>query len=131
MSIAGDRVKRLVASLASYAEVTYTESGDTVVTHVEDTVLAAPLLLVIDGAQVDAYSRAHGDDAREVFPDVSAEEGSLRLLMVHLEEIIRGKPVDGALLTLSAGGFVLSNNDLSPRDSLASGDYEWRAHPPT
>ena len=88
----------------------------------------APVEFVVDLEGLQRFIESAHQDVRDVFPDVDANEGGLRLISVHLWEEIAS--ADAQVLAVGVdrkGETWRRTKPTPPRNAPPTGDYRWTA----
>src|SRR3954470_394254 len=95
-------IEQFASSIRSYAAITVDAPANIIRVHqIKDQTLDPPLLVHLDPRAIEASIRAIAPEARDIFPDVAPEEGALRLLLVHLEELVLTRPIPNATIVIT------------------------------
>jgi hypothetical protein len=102
-----DVVERVAYDLAMDGEVGPRDGRGLVVHAYRGRRFAPPVILHLDG--LAGYLDSMSEDAVQVFPDVAAQEGAYRLLLVHLEELLLANGGDAPIsIAIGEEGLVVS-----------------------
>lgn len=124
-------IERLAVSMDDYAKATLNGQLNRIAVHeVNGQVLNPPLLVLLNAADIDANMRLIAEDAHVVFPNVGEDEGALRLMEVHLEELVRTRAIPGATITLSSSGFEAAPMPPAAGSPQDAGQYQWVSERP-